>query len=233
MSNSNIEYSIVIPFYNEEESIKPLYDLLKKTMDSMRHPYEFVFINDGSTDKTVSYLKDIAGGDERVILIESRIKRGQTASLKDGFRKARGKIVVSMDGDMQNDPRDIPQLIKELAKGYDFVCGWRYPRKDPVSKKITSKFANLVQGNVFHSRLHDISCTLRAYTREAVNELPLKRNGAHRFIPYLLMMKGKRGSEVKVNHQPRSYGRTKYGFTRPFKVSYDFLTLLFNKKNWL
>lgn len=232
-SNSNLEYSIVVPFYNEEESIRPLYESVKKTMDSLGSPYELVFVNDGSTDKTASNLKEIAERDENVVLIESQTKRGQTASLKAGFEKARGEIVISIDGDMQNDPNDIPKLAGELKKGYDFVCGWRYQRKDPLSKKITSKFANIIQGGVFQSRLHDISCTLRAYTKDAIKGLPLKRNGAHRFIPYLLMMKGKRGSEIKVNHRPRPYGKTKYGLGRPFKVSYDFLTLLLNRKSWL
>jgi len=233
MADSNIEYSIVIPFYNEEESLMPLYESLKKTMDSIGAPYEFIFVNDGSTDNTLRLLKDLKERDKTVNLIDSRAKRGQTASLEAGFRKVRGRIAVSMDGDMQNDPQDIPKLIEELKKGYDFVCGWRHQRKDPLSKKITSRFANLVQGNVFQSHLHDISCTLRAYTKEAVGGLPLKRNGAHRFIPYLLMMKGKKGSEIKVNHRSRDYGKSKYGFTRPFKVSYDFLTLIFNRKSWM
>jgi hypothetical protein len=117
--------------------------------------------------------------------------------------------------------------------GYDFVCGWRYLRKDPIAKKITSKFANLVQGLVFKSHLHDISCTLRAYKKDAIKILSLKRSGAHRFIPYLLMIKGKKGSEVKVNHLSRRYGKTKYGFERSFRVAYDFLTLLFNRKIWM
>ena len=232
-ANSDIQYSIVVPFFNEEKSIRPLYGSIKKVMDSLGGPYELIFVNDGSTDGTRGNLKGLAGGDEKIILIDSEIRQGQTISLRQAFERARGKIVISMDGDMQNDPDDIPALVTELKKGYDFVCGWRYQRKDPVSKKIASRFANFVQGNVFKSHVHDISCTLRAYTKEAVRELPLKRNGAHRFIPYLLMMKGKRASEVKVNHRPRAYGKTKYGFSRSFKVSYDFLTLLLNRKTWI
>lgn len=233
MDNSHIEYSIVVPFFNEEESIRPLYESVKKTMDSLGNLYELIFINDGSTDGTTQISREIAQRDGKVVLINSRVKQGQTVSLKAGFERARGRIVISMDGDMQNDPNDIPKLISELKKGYDFVCGWRYPRKDPISKKIVSKFANFVQKNVFKSNLHDISCTLRAYTNEAVKQLPLKRNGAHRFIPYLLLMKGKRASEIKVNHHSRIYGKTKYGFGRPFKVTHDFLTLLFNRKSWM
>ena len=231
--NHNIEYSVVAPFFNEEKTVRPLYDALRQVMGLLGSPYELVFVNDGSTDKTLSVLQEISKQDERLVVINSKLRRGQTISLKTAFDKARGNIIISMDGDMQNDPNDIPELISELKKGYDFVCGWRYKRKDPLSKKIASRFANLVQNNVFRSHLHDISCTLRAYKRDAIRELSLRRKGAHRFIPYLLMMKGKAGSEIKVNHLPRPYGKTKYGFTRSFKVSYDFLSLLFNSKSWL
>jgi glycosyltransferase involved in cell wall biosynthesis len=229
----NIDYSVVVPFFNEEQSIRPLYESIKKTMDSLGGPYELIFVNDGSTDGTRRNLEEIARRDDSIILVGSPIRQGQTVSLKMGFEKVRGKIVISMDGDLQNDPADIPKLVSELKKGYDFVCGWRHRRKDPASKKIASRFANFVQGNIFKSHLHDISCTLRAYKKEAIREINLKRNGAHRFLPYLLMMKGKKASEVEVNHHPRTYGRTKYGFSRSFKVAYDFLTLLFNRKSWL
>lgn len=228
-----MKYSVVVPFFNEEKSIRPLYESTKKTMDSLNSLYELVFVNDGSTDKTRDRIKEIAERDHNVILIDSKTKKGQTASLRSGFGAASGDIIISMDGDMQNDPNDIPEMVSELKKGYDAVCGWRHNRKDPLSKKIASKFANFVQGNVFRSHLHDISCTLRVYTRETIKDLPLKRKGAHRFIPYLLIIKGKKISEVKINHLPRRYGRTKYGFDRSFKVAYDFLTLLFNRKSWL
>jgi glycosyltransferase involved in cell wall biosynthesis len=233
MDKSDIKYSIVVPFFNEEESVKPLYESLTQTMQLLRQPYELIFINDGSNDKTPEILKSVSNNDKHVVFIDSKARRGQTASLKAGFEKVKGDIVVSLDGDMQNDARDIPKLISELEKGYDFICGWRYMRKDPVSKKIASKFGNFVQKNVFKSDLHDISCTLRAYTKDSINKLPLKKEGAHRFIPYLLIMKGKKPSEVKVNHLPRAYGKTKYGFNRSFKVAYDFLTLLFNRKSWM
>ena len=226
-------YSLVVPFFNEEESVRPLYDSIKRVMDALRDDYELIFINDGSTDKTSSILNDISRSDSRVIIIDNKTRSGQTASLRFGFERALGEVIISIDGDMQNDPNDIPKLITELNKGYDFVCGWRYPRKDPISKKIASRFGNLMQKLVFHSNLHDISCTLRVYAKDSIKVLLLKKEGAHRFIPYLLMMKGKRPSEVKVHHLPRPYGRTKYGFTRSFKVAYDFLTLLFNRKSWL
>ncbi len=233
MEKSNIVYSVVVPFFNEEQSVKPLYESITRTMDSLGKPYELIFVNDGSTDGTKQNLKEIARGNENVIVIDSNTRNGQTRALKSGVESAHGDVIISMDGDMQNDPSDIPRLISELREGYDLVCGWRYMRKDPLLKKIASKFANIVQRNVFKSHLHDISCTLRAYTKDAIKELPLKRKGAHRFIPYLLMMKGKKVSEAKVNHRPRSYGKTKYGFGRSFKVAYDFLTLILNHRSWL
>jgi len=226
-------YSVVAPFFNEEESVGPLYDSIKRVMESLMDEYEIIFVNDGSTDETKAILKDISQRDAKVVVIDNKARCGQTASLKVGFQRARGEIVISMDGDMQNDPNDIPKLVAELKKGYDFVCGWRYMRKDPASKKMASWFGNLVQKTVFKSHLHDISCTLRVYTKDSIKVLPLKREGAHRFIPYLLMIKGKKPSEVKVNHRPRPYGKTKYGFSRSFKVAYDFLTLLFNRKSWI
>jgi len=230
---AEIEYSVVAPFFNEEKSVRPLYEITSGVMDSLRTPYELIFVNDGSTDATLSILEEIAAADQRVVIASSSKRRGQTASLKTGFDRARGNIIISMDGDIQNDPNDIPRLIAELKKGYDFICGWRHLRKDPMLKKIASRFGNFIQKNTFHDNLHDISCTLRVYTKEAIRCLPLKREGAHRFIPYLLMMKGKKGSEAEVNHFPRPYGRTKYGFTRSFKVAYDFLSLLLNRKGWM
>ncbi len=226
-------YSVVVPFFNEEESVRPLYESLTRVMESFHSEYELIFVNDGSTDKTKELMEKMRAKDSRVAVLNNAKKMGQTASLKAGFEKASGEIIVSMDGDMQNDPNDIPKLVAELKRDYDFVCGWRYMRKDPVSKKIASWFGNLVQKTVFKSHLHDISCTLRVYTKDSIKGLPLKREGAHRFIPYLLMMKAKRPSEVKVNHLPRPYGRTKYGFSRSFKVAYDFLSLLFNRKSWI
>lgn len=226
-------YSIVIPFYNEEESVMPLYESLKRVMDSLRGEYELIFVNDGSADNTGKLLEKISRKDPHTIIINNGKRLGQTASLRAGFAKSRGEMVISMDGDMQNDPNDIPKLLAELGRGCDFVCGWRYMRKDPVSKKIASWFGNIVQKAVFKSNLHDISCTLRAYTGDTVKVLPLKKEGAHRFIPYLLMMKGKKASEVKVNHLPRPYGRTKYGFSRSFHVACDFISLLFNRESWM
>jgi len=231
-AEKDIKVSVVIPLYNEERSVGPLYSALKASMDGLGEPYEIIFINDGSTDATPSELDRIGRDDGRVSIIVLEARSGQTEALRRGFREAKGDVIVSMDGDLQNDAADIPKLITELKKGYDFVCGWRHKRIDPVSKKVASGFGNFVQRNIFKSHLHDISCTLRAYTKEAIGELPLKRKGAHRFIPYLLMMKGKRASEVRVDHHSRPFGKTKYGFFRSFRVARDFLTLIFNRNSW-
>jgi len=141
----DIEYSIIAPFFNEEKSVKPLYDMTRKVMDTLGGPYELILVNDGSTDETPRILQKISEKDRNVIVINSNRRHGQTVSLKSGFDRARGNIIISMDGDMQNDPGDIPKLISELKKGYDFVCGWRHLRKDPVSKKIASRFGNFIQ----------------------------------------------------------------------------------------
>ena len=228
-----VKYSVVVPFYNEEHSVEPLYEKLKAVFTKMDGAYELIFVDDGSTDETPQRLNELASADSVVNVIRVEPNRGQTEALRAGFEKAAGEVAISMDGDLQNDPADIPDLVRKIGKGYDFVCGWRRNRKDPVSKKIASWFGNFAQRNIFKSNLHDISCTLRVYKAEAVKDLTLKRRGSHRFIPYLLMMNGKRGGEAEVNHLHRPYGTSKYGFSRSFKVLRDFLILLVNRKAWM
>lgn len=225
--------SIVVPFYNESESVVPLYERLRDVMGRAGGPYELVFIDDGSVDNTPDKLREIASKDGNVSVIRLEPNQGQTAALKAGFGRASGDVIISMDGDLQNDPKDIPGLLRKLDEDYDFVCGWRRRRIDPLSKKIASWFGNIGQRAFFKSDLHDISCTLRAYKKDAVRALPLRRKGAHRFIPYLLMMKGKRPAEVEVGHSARRFGRSKYGFSRSFIVFRDFLSLMFKRDFWL
>lgn len=219
-----IEYSVVIPVYNEEDSVRPLYESLKEVMDSLGKSYEIIFVNDGSTDRTLRNLREIEKSDPLLFVISFGRNLGQTASLKVGFQLAKGEIVVSMDGDLQNDPRDIPALLKKLDEDYEVVCGWRKKRFDSVWKKSVSRFANVIQNAVFRSHLHDISCTLRAYRRECVKDLDLARPGLHRFIPYLLMEKQhNKMAEIEVSHHPRAYGKSKHGPQKVFKVTYDFM----------
>jgi len=221
-----VRYSVVIPVYNEEESIGPLEESIRDVMESLGEPYEIIFVNDGSTDKTLPGLKELKKKNPHLNILTLEENSGQTVSLKVGFQMARGDIIITMDGDLQNDAKDIPRLLDRLRSDYDVVCGWRRKRFDSLWKKAASKIANIVQGSVFKSNLHDISCTLRAYKREALKDLDLSWNGAHRFIPYLLINNKKRAGEVEVTHHPRRYGKSKYRPTKIFKTIRDFLRLL-------
>ena len=225
-----IKYSVIIPVYNEEESIGPLEESVRETMDSLKRPYEMIFVNDGSTDGTLSGLKELKKENPRLNILTLEENSGQTASLKVGFQMARGDIVITMDGDLQNDARDIPRLLDKLDTDYDVVCGWRRKRFDSLWKKAASKIANIVQKSVFKSHLHDISCTLRVYKKEALKDLDLSWKGAHRFIPYLLINNKKDVGEVEVAHHPRRYGKSKYRPTKIFKTIKDFFRLLLIKK---
>lgn len=226
----NVKYSIVIPVYNEEESVGPLNASIKKAMDPLNEPYETIFVNDGSNDATPARLKELKKADPHIRIITLDENSGQTLSLKVGFEVSTGDIVISMDGDLQNDPQDIPLLLDKMKQGYDVVCGWRRDRHDSLWKKAASKTANIIQGATFKSSLHDISCTLRAYTRDAIESLDLSWAGAHRFIPYLLISKGKKIAEVVVHHHARKFGKSKYSPTKIFKTSRDFIRLFLKIK---
>ena len=220
-----IEYSVVIPVCNEEGSIMPLYESLKEVMNSLGKEHEIIFVNDGSTDGTLRKLRDMENKDSSLFVISFGKNLGQTASLKVGFQLAKGNVMISMDGDLQNDPKDIPSLLKKLAEGYDAVCGWRRKRYDSIWKKGVSKFANIFQNIAFGSHLHDISCTLRVYKKECIKDLELTRPGMHRFIPYFLIEKKRKIGEVRVNHHARIHGKSKHGPRKIFKVTLDFVKL--------
>lgn len=226
----SIRYSVVIPVYNEEESVGPLEKSIRETMDSLKEPYEIIFVNDGSNDGTLLQLKNLKRANPYLHIITLEENSGQTASLRVGFQMAKGDVIISMDGDLQNDPKDIPVLLDKLKEGYDIVCGWRRIRHDTIWKKCASKIANVIQGMVFKTGLHDISCTLRAYRRDSLKDVDLGWNGAHRFLPYLLYRNKKRIAEVEARHHPRRYGRPKYNPMKMLKTSKDFLKLLIRKK---
>ncbi|MEE8360200.1 MAG: glycosyltransferase family 2 protein [Candidatus Omnitrophota bacterium] len=224
------KYSVVIPVYNEEDSVEPLEKGIREVLETLREPYEIIFVNDGSTDSTLSRLKKLKENNENLHVVSLEKNSGQTASLRMGFNIARGGVVVSMDGDLQNDPKDIPLLIDKLKEGYDVICGWRKRRHDSLWKKVSSRIANIVQNVVFKSHLHDLACTLRVYKKESLDDLDLSWNGAHRFIPYILMKHNNKISEVEVRHHPRLYGKSKYRPTKIFKTIKDFLKLLILRK---
>jgi glycosyltransferase involved in cell wall biosynthesis len=204
-----MDLSVVIPVYQEVENVGPLYRELREVLSHLGGEWEVIFVDDGSTDGTFDALADLQAEDKRIRLIRFRANAGQTAALDAGFKAARGEAVVTMDGDLQNDPRDIPALLA-LLDSYDAVCGWRWPRRDPWTRRVSSRIANAVRNVASGNTVHDTGCTLKAFRRQCLTGLRLYR-GMHRFLPTLLTMDGRRVAEVKVTHRPRLRGRSKYG----------------------
>lgn len=223
---NDVKLSVVIPIYNEEENVPRLYPLLGQALERMGQNYEVLFVNDGSSDATGTLLDEIQKKDERVVVIHLRRNFGQTAALSAGFDFAQGELVVTMDGDLQNDPQDIPHLC-EATNHFDLVSGWRTPRQDPFfSRRLPSIIANWLISRVTGVKLHDYGCTLKAYRREVLSELRLYGE-MHRFIPAVASWMGVSIGEVKVRHHPRRYGKSKYGLGRIVKVLLDLLTVKF------
>jgi glycosyltransferase involved in cell wall biosynthesis len=218
--------SIVIPVYNEEENIQILHEKLKKVLDSLNKEYEILFVDDGSTDKTLSILEEIQARDRNVLVLSLRRNFGQTAAFAAGFDFARGDVIVTMDGDLQNDPADIPKLL-EFIKDNDLVSGWRKKRKDPfLTRRLPSRIANWLISNVTGVKLHDYGCSLKAYRRDVIKNLKLYGE-MHRFIPAVASWYGVRIAEVETVHYPRLRGSSKYGISRTLKVVLDLITVKF------
>jgi glycosyltransferase involved in cell wall biosynthesis len=224
--NFGIELSIVVPAFNEQDSLRNLYDEITEAL-SGHYEYEIIFIDDGSTDKSFSILSDIQQSDKKVRVIRLKKNFGQTAALSAGFRHARGRIIVPLDADGQNDPADIPRLVAKLESGYDIVSGWRRKRHDNVlTRTIPSRMANWIIARITGVKLHDFGCTLKAYRSESLK--PIRLYGEmHRFIPALASWGGEKVAEIVVNHRPRTTGKTKYGLSRTFKVILDLITIKF------
>jgi glycosyltransferase involved in cell wall biosynthesis len=219
--------SIVIPLFNEEENIRELDDKLKELDSVLDRNYEIIYVDDGSTDRTYSILKDLIQKNSHVRLIKFRRNFGQTAAFSAGFDYSRGKIIVTMDGDLQNDPADIPKLLSKIDEGYDVVSGWRIKRKDKFfTRRMPSIIANALISRVTGVKLHDYGCSLKAYRSEVVHNVKLYGE-LHRFIPALAKWIGIQVAEIPVNHYPRKYGRSKYGLGRTIKVLLDLLTVKF------
>ena len=222
--------SVVVPFYNEEDNVEPLYERLSSALGRLDRDYRLIFVDDGSTDGTLANMMKARKRDEKVNIIKFRKNFGQSAALKAGFDHASGDIVISMDGDLQNDPEDIPKLIEKLeSEDYDVVCGWRADRKDPLLKKAFSRLANLIRRNITSEFIHDSGCTFRAYRNGCAKSLELYGE-THRYIPAMLLWRGYRIGEVKVKHNPRKYGKTKYGWRRLFKGFLDLIVITFWQK---
>ncbi len=219
--------SFVIPLLNEEGSLEALYQGLSESARALGSEYEILFIDDGSTDRSPSILRDLYQQDPtHVRVIQFRRNFGKTAALTAGFGRVRGEIVVTMDADLQDDPGELPKLLAKLDEGYDLVGAWRADRKDPIAKRGPSWFANTTVSALTGVKLHDVNCGFKVYRREVVQELKLYGD-LHRFIPILAHWKGYRITEVPVTHHPRRFGRSKYGARRLARGYIDFLSVLF------
>jgi glycosyltransferase involved in cell wall biosynthesis len=219
--------SIVIPLYNEEESIPHLWEALDKAMANYGQPAEVIIIDDGSKDRSFALLREIADKDPRFTIIRFRRNFGQTAGFAAGFAQARGDVVITMDADLQNDPMDIPKLMAKIDEGYDIVSGWRKNRQDRfIDRKLPSMMANRLISNVTDVRLHDYGCSLKAYRRDVLQHVHLYGE-LHRFIPALASQVGGTVTEVPVNHRARQFGRSKYGISRTIRVMLDLITVWF------
>jgi glycosyltransferase involved in cell wall biosynthesis len=220
------EISVVIPLFDEVDNVADLHRELTFALESVGRPYEILMVDDGSTDGTLQRLLEVEARDRRVRVLRLRRNFGQTAALSAGFDQARGSIVVTSDGDLQNDPADIPRLVARLEEGFDMVCGWRRQRRDPWSKRIPSWFANRIISWATGVRLHDYGCTLKAMRYEVVKGLRLYGE-MHRFIPAVASWMGVMVDEVPVKHRPRTRGRSKYGLGRTLRVLLDLFTVKF------
>lgn len=220
--------SIVVPVYNEEESIDPLFDALDRVLKKLGKRYEILFVNDGSKDQSLAKLRALRERDPaHVTVVDFGRNFGQTAALAAGFDHAKGDIIIPMDADLQNDPEDIPRLLDKMAEGYDVVSGWRRDRHDHfVSRRIPSRVANWLIGWVTGVRIHDYGCTLKSYSRRALANVELFGD-MHRFIPALASWAGVSVAEIVVAHHPRRFGSSKYGIARTMAVLLDLLTVKF------
>jgi glycosyltransferase involved in cell wall biosynthesis len=219
--------SVVVPIFNEEKNITSLYRVLKNVLEGMRAKYEVILVDDGSADGSNEVLQSLARDDNKVKVIQFRKNFGQTAAIAAGVEHAQGEIIVTMDGDGQNDPRDIPRLLEKLEQGYDVASGWRRNRKDPLlNKRFPSALANRLISWLTGVRLHDYGCTLKAYRRDILKDIHLYGE-MHRFIPAYASWVGARITELEVAHHPRRHGRSKYGLARTTSIILDLITFLF------
>ena len=226
-ATGSLDLSIIVPLFNEEECLVPLYNQLIAVLSRLGKTFEIIFINDGSSDGSYAVLCRLAEADPKVKVINLRRNFGQTAAMSAGFDHARGEIIIPMDADLQNDPVDIPLLLEKLAEGYDVASGWRKDRQDKeVIRIFTSRMANWMIGLFTGVKLHDSGCSLKAYRAEVLRGTRLYGE-MHRFIPALANLMGARICEVPVTHHPREFGKSKYGFKRILKVLLDLITVKF------
>jgi dolichol-phosphate mannosyltransferase len=226
------EISLVVPVYNEEESLPPLAEEIRASMARVGRPYEVLFVDDGSTDGSLQAMRLLAAADPAVRVIRQARNAGQSAALDAGFRHARGAIVVTLDADLQNDPADIPLLLEHLGD-HDVVCGVRARRRDSWVRRLSSGIANAVRNRLTRESVSDVGCTLRAYRSEYLRRIPVW-NGMHRFLPTLLRMEGARIAEVDVGHRPRRFGQPKYNIrNRIWRATHDLFGVRWLQSRWI
>lgn len=225
--------SLVIPVYNEEENLPILHGEITKALENIGIPYEVLFIDDGSTDTSLAVMKDLAKADSRVKYLAFAQNRGQSAGFTAGFREVTGDFVVTMDADLQNDPRDIPKLVHLIQEGFDMAIGWRAKRKDTWFKRVASKFANWVRNQISRETVKDTGCSLKIMRTEMARRIPMFK-GMHRFLPTLMKLEGATVAEIQVNHRPRQLGVSKYGiWDRAFSAAYDLLAVQWMQKRYI
>jgi len=227
MSAPELDLSVVIPVYNEEQSLGPLIDEIHTALDPTSLRYEIILVDDGSSDGSFRVLEERAKSDAKLVAIQFRRNFGQSAAMQAGLDEARGEAIALLDADLQNDPRDIPPMLERLQQGIDLVAGWRADRQDPYfSRTLPSNVANAIISRVTGVHLHDYGCTLKVMRREVAKELKLYGE-MHRFIPAIANWAGVRVAEQRVHHRPRKFGRSKYGIGRTLRVLLDLTTVMF------
>ena len=222
---NKLALSVIVPLYNEEGNVKELHSRILAACQALNKNFEIIFIDDGSDDKTVEICRNL----RLLKLIQFRKNFGQTAAFDAGIKEAQGNIIITLDGDLQNDPADIPLLLAEMEKGYDVVSGWRWQRKDSLMKKFFSRGANLLRKLLVEDHIHDSGCSLKAYKAECFKDIDLFGE-MHRFMPAILQLEGYSVGEVKVNHFPRIHGQTKYNWKRAIKGFVDMISIWFWRK---
>lgn len=221
--------SIVVPLYNEEESLEPLTSEIIKAVNNVSNTYELIFVDDGSVDNSLQVIRKLASSNNRIKYLSFRKNYGKSAALQVGFESATGEAVITIDADLQDDPAEIPNLLRKLEEGYDLVSGWKKTRHDPFIKKHSSKFFNRVTKVMSGIDIHDFNCGLKAYRKDVVKNINVYGE-LHRYIPVLADWRGFRISEIPVKHHPRRYGKTKFGLSRFFKGFFDLITVVFTTR---
>ncbi len=222
---SGPKLSVVVPFYNEEDNVGPMYSALVAALDPLGISYEMVFVNDGSRDSTLERAIELAKGDSRLVVVKFRRNYGQTAAMAAGIEQARGEVLVTLDGDLQNDPGDIGALLAKMDEGFDIVQGWRHQRQDKmITRKVPSMIANRLIARVTGIATRDNGCSLKAYRASIIKHIPLYSE-MHRFIPAMASVAGPRFTQIRVRHHARRFGKSKYGLSRVYKVALDLLVI--------